>query len=292
MPMPARGYAALGAERTSGEGSSSESLLGAPGCGYGPQQPLPPQPAGWYRWVVALTMAFAGVLVLWTRTAQSVAIIPWVAECGWTDGQKQLQLSAFFYGYVGSMWLGPVLCNYLGGHRAFAGLVFFAIVSQVLGPLAGCDPLLADAVRVLVGIFEGPFYPAVAFLLSRWFTATEYSRAQLLMTVGATVGSLVGFPMSSLMCDRYSWRWAGSSSSSAGSLPPPPPTVAGPSRAAQLPQHLLQLPEGRMRRCPGCELVMSARISSTMPKALEGFWALVCCCAKSQFDCCLFRVRV
>ena len=168
---------------------------------------LPP-PTGFYRWLVVTLMATAGVLVIWTRTAQSVAIIPWMHECNWSDQQKQMQLSAFFYGYVGSMWLGPVLCTRLGGQAAFGAVTFFAVVSQALGPLAKCDYVAAGAVRVLVGAFEGPFYPCAAFVIGRWFTGSEYSRAQLMMTIGATVGSLVGFPMSAIMCAHMSWRWA------------------------------------------------------------------------------------
>jgi hypothetical protein len=57
-----------------------------------------PQPAGIYRWVVVSLMGLAGVLVIWTRTAQSVAILPWMDSCGWSSSQKQLQLSAFFVG--------------------------------------------------------------------------------------------------------------------------------------------------------------------------------------------------
>ncbi len=167
-----------------------------------------PPPAGLFRWVVVALMGLAGVLVIWTRTAQSVAIIPWAKECHWSNSQKQLQLSAFFYGYVGSMWLGPILCTRLGGHRAFGLIVVCAVVSQALGPLAGCNPVAAGAVRVLVGAFEGPFYPASAFVIGRWFTDSEYSRAQIIMTVGATVGSLVGFPASSTMCDQFNWRWS------------------------------------------------------------------------------------
>lgn len=52
----------------------------------------------------------------------------------------------------------------LAGHRAFGGLCFCAIVSQALGPAVECNALAAGAVRVLVGAFEGPFYPTVAFL--------------------------------------------------------------------------------------------------------------------------------
>lgn len=154
--------------------AASVTAASAPGC---------------YRWLVVLLMGLAGVLVLWTRTGQSVAIIPWSKECGWSDADKQMQLSAFFYGYVGSMWLGPVLSNAFGGHRAFGGIVFCAVVSQALGPLAGCNGEAAGAVRVLVGAFEGPFYPTVGFLLCRWFASSEYSRAQTIMVVGATGGA-------------------------------------------------------------------------------------------------------
>jgi ACS family sodium-dependent inorganic phosphate cotransporter-like MFS transporter 5 len=168
----------------------------------------PPQPIGLFRWLMVSLMGLAGVLVIWTRTAQSVAIIPWKQECNWSEAQKQMQLSAFFYGYVGSMWMGPVLCTRLGGHKAFGAVTFFAVISQALGPLAECDPYAAGAVRVLVGAFEGPFYPCAAYLIGRWFTESEYSRAQLVMTIGATCGSLVGFPLSSIMCTKMGWHWA------------------------------------------------------------------------------------
>ena len=39
--------------------------------------------AGRYRWWVNVLMFLAAVLVLWTRTNQSVAVIPWAKECKW-----------------------------------------------------------------------------------------------------------------------------------------------------------------------------------------------------------------
>jgi MFS family permease len=89
--------------------------------------------------------------------------------------------------YVGSMWLGPVLCTWLGGHAALGAVTCCAVVAQALGPLAHCHAGWAGAVRVLVGAFEGPFYPCTAFLVGRWFTESEYSRAQLVLTIGARI---------------------------------------------------------------------------------------------------------
>eukprot|EP01052_Picozoa_sp_SAG31_P022320 SAG31_NODE_1771_length_7309_cov_4.269626_5_plen_233_part_00 len=177
-------------------------LLGQP-----PEQQV--SKAGCYRWFVVFLMGIAAVLVLWTRTGQSVAIIPWVKECHWSSAEKQMQLSAFFYGYVGSMWLGPILCDRFGGHGAFGAVVFCAVISQALGPLCGCNKDAALAVRVLVGCFEGPFYPIVGFLLCRWFAGSEYSRAQTVMVVGAVCGSLVGFPASSMIVSSsLGWKYA------------------------------------------------------------------------------------
>ena len=46
--------------------------------------------AGRYRWWVNVLMFLAAVLVLWTRTNQSVAVIPWAKECKWCASPERL----------------------------------------------------------------------------------------------------------------------------------------------------------------------------------------------------------
>ena len=106
------------------------------------------------------------------------------------------------------MPVGALLCDRFGGYRTFGILCFLAIAGGGAAPLAGCNDFAAAAIRVAVGCCEGPFYVALSWLSGRWFVQTEYSRQQVMLSMGAAAGGLVGFPVSSAMVRLYSWQAA------------------------------------------------------------------------------------
>jgi len=119
---------------------------------------------GRLRWGITF-LCFAGVaLSLWSRTAESVAVIQWGEECGFQSQEKkeeQFQLSAFYYGYLVSMVGGGWLSGRFGGHVVMGGAVVGSCVVSALTPLSGCHVGLAAATRSSSLFISNIFSPLV-----------------------------------------------------------------------------------------------------------------------------------
>jgi len=115
-----------------------------------------PLPCASIRWRL-VALIFVGIAIaLWSRTAESVAVIIQAQDCGWNSGTEQVQLSSFYYGYAASIFSGGWLSKRFGGHRAMLFSVLGSCaVGAILTPLAGCDIYLAASSRTLSGLIQG-----------------------------------------------------------------------------------------------------------------------------------------
>lgn len=173
-----------------------------------------PQPRIALRWVMT-GLCFVGVaLSLWSRTAESVAVIQWGEECNFTESRnkdveaEQMQLSAFYYGYLISMLAGGWLSARFGGHVIFAAGVVGSCLASATTPLAGCHVGFAAGTRAAAGVCQGPVFPALSHLLGRWILSDERSTAVNWTNMGCYVGVLIAYPLSNWCCVHASWRWA------------------------------------------------------------------------------------
>lgn len=161
-------------------------------------------------------LCFVGVaLSLWSRTAESVAVIQWGEQCGFARTAKshdveaeQLQLSAFYYGYLISMLAGGWLSARFGGHVTFGAAVVGSCLAGALTPLGGCHVGLAAATRATAGVLQGPVFPALSHLLGRWILSDERSTAVNWTNMGCYTGVLIAYPVSNWLCLHVGWQWA------------------------------------------------------------------------------------
>jgi MFS transporter, ACS family, hexuronate transporter len=158
-----------------------------------------------YRWVVAGLIFFITLINFIDRSAISFVIEPLKREFSFTDTQFGMILSAFGVGYV-------LL-------TAFGGWLVDVFGSRIVWPLAAigwssCVGLLGFAegfwgfiiLRLLLGITEGPHFPAMSQSVSNWLPPSERARALSLGLVAIPISSVVGAPIASYLVSDFGWR--------------------------------------------------------------------------------------
>lgn len=123
---------------------------------------------------------------------------------------SDLKLSATTYGFVsGSFFLGYVLfqipANWvfqrLGIRRWFAVLLTAWGVAAA-APAFVTGPTGLVLTRILLGIAEAGFYPAVICYLGRWFPPQARARALALFLLAIPLANIVGMPLSSMLVEH------------------------------------------------------------------------------------------
>lgn len=77
-------------------------------------------------------------------------------EFDWSQSQKGLVLSSFFYGYITTQFIGGYVASKIGGNIIFGAGIGMTAILTLLTPLAakaGIGYLVA--IRVVEGVFEG-----------------------------------------------------------------------------------------------------------------------------------------
>jgi sugar phosphate permease len=158
-----------------------------------------------YRWVIASLIFFITLINFIDRSAISFVIEPLKQEFHFTDTQFGMILSAFGLGYV-------LL-------TAFGGWLVDTWGTRVVWPLAAvgwslCVGLLGFAVgfwsfiglRFLLGVTEGPHFPAMSRSISNWLPPSERARALSLGLVAIPLSSVIGSPITSYLVADFGWR--------------------------------------------------------------------------------------
>lgn len=159
-----------------------------------------------YRWFVATLIFFITLVNFIDRSAISFVIGPLKEEFGFTDTQFGMILSSFGVGYIFLTVYGGYMVDRWG--------------SRVVWPIAACAwsicvGLLGIAVgfwsfvgiRLLLGIAEGPHFPAITHTIGRWLSPAERARALSIGLVAIPLSAVVGSPICSYLVADYGWRF-------------------------------------------------------------------------------------
>jgi len=124
----------------------------------------------------------------------------------WDTKEQGLILGSFFYGYVATQILGGFLAEKYGGKWIYGIGTLCTAILTLLTPLAAEAGVgVFIALRVLEGLGEGVTYPAMHALMAKWLPLPERSRGVSLIAVGAQFGTLVSFPVSSVLSAHLGW---------------------------------------------------------------------------------------
>jgi len=95
------------------------------------------------------------------------------------------------------------LAERIGGKILFGGGVLVTAVLTLLTPVAARQSAyILIALRVLEGIGEGVTFPTMHALLSCWIPPLERSRSVTFIYSGAQLGTVIGIPLSGVLCDH------------------------------------------------------------------------------------------
>jgi len=164
-----------------------------------------PQGLTAYRWIVVILSFIIIIVNYMDRTAISYAIEPLKKEFGLTNTSFGLIGAAFSIGYTIMTLLGGIMVDRWGARRCWTGAAFAWSCST--GLLAGCTGFVhLFALRVSLGITEGPCFPAMTRAITDWLPVTERARASAICLAAVPLASVVGAPVISNLVANFGWR--------------------------------------------------------------------------------------
>ena len=149
-------------------------------------------------------LLFSGILVAYTlRVNISVAAQQMRTELNWTEDQKGLVLSAFYWGYA----LGQLPASYFAmfnGARVIFGLsVFIPSVLTLLFPVAAeTNFTLALFVRMMIGLVEACCFPSVFHFFPHWVPEQDKTFMVPAILSGVYLGEMIAFFFSGMIIDE------------------------------------------------------------------------------------------
>lgn len=158
-----------------------------------------------YRWVVATLIFLITLVNFIDRSAISFVIDPLKKEFHLTDTEFGFILSAFGLGYILLTVLGGWLVDVWGARRVWpAAAVVWSVFVGLLGLATGFWGFVA--LRFLLGVAEGPHFPAMTRSISNWLSPSERARALSLGLVAIPLSSVIGAPVTSYLVADFGWR--------------------------------------------------------------------------------------
>jgi sugar phosphate permease len=158
-----------------------------------------------FRWVITGLVFFITLVNFVDRSAISFVINPLKEEFHFNDTQFGMILSAFGVGYVLLTALGGWLVDVWGARIAWC---FAAVLWSICFGLLGFASSLGGFIglRFLLGVTEGPHFPAMSHTINRWLPPAERARAFSLGLVAIPLSSVVGAPLTSYLVNDFGWR--------------------------------------------------------------------------------------
>lgn len=158
-----------------------------------------------FRWILALVMFIISFSAYIDRVILSAATPALMEEFSFSKVDVGLLQTLFFSGYALMQIPGGMLAEFFKHRLVVAAATLCMSVFTVFTGL--CQSFLAFAfVRTLVGVGEGPLFPALSVFISRWFHNNEKAKASAFMSGGAFVGPMLGSAFTVLLIMTLGWR--------------------------------------------------------------------------------------
>ncbi|HTL68688.1 MAG TPA: MFS transporter [Lacunisphaera sp.] len=167
----------------------------------------PPPAFSRLRWAVIGFAFLATVLNYIDRQTLSVLAPTLRQECGITDAQYGLIISAFLGAYTVSNGISGAFVDRVGTKIGYAVFVLWWSVSSMLHAFAR-GPWSLGTFRLLLGVGEAGNWPAAVKIVSEWFPPQERTLAAGLFNSGAAIGAVVAAPLVAFLALHGGWRSA------------------------------------------------------------------------------------
>ncbi len=158
-----------------------------------------------YRWLIVTLAFLASIINYLDRTALSYAIGPIQEAYGLTNTDFGMIASAFGIGYLIMTVGGGVLVDTYGARKIWS---YFAILWSgaciCIGLATGFAWLFIF--RLLLGVAEGPNFPALTRVAADWLPPNERARALAFGLAAVPFASVIGAPLISHLIAVVGWR--------------------------------------------------------------------------------------
>jgi MFS transporter, ACS family, hexuronate transporter len=158
-----------------------------------------------YRWVIiALAFIALGITYL-DRVALAYAIEPLETAFHLTNAEFGLIASGFGFGYMIMTLIGGILVDKCGSHRIWSGAaIVWSFACAMLAFASGFWWLFLF--RILLGVAEGPSFPAMTRVAADWLMPKERARALAFALAAVPLSSVIGAPLISTLILAFNWR--------------------------------------------------------------------------------------
>ncbi len=159
-----------------------------------------------YRWVISGLIFFITLVNFIDRSSISFIIDSLKTEYGFSDSEFGYILSAFGAGYFLLTVLGGFLVDKFGARIIWPVAAFgWSLCVALLGFATGFWSFFL--LRFILGIAEGPHFPALSRSISQWLSPSERARALSLGLVAIPVSAVIGAPITSYLVADFGWRF-------------------------------------------------------------------------------------
>jgi len=159
-----------------------------------------------FRWKVMGFIFFAYMLNFMDRSALSYVIAPLQQEFGLNNAQFGLLYAAFGLSYLIMTLVGGILVDRFGPRRILSLFsALWSLVSAMMALTTGFFSILC--LRVLLGVAEGPAFPALTRVSADWLPQQERGRALAMSLAAIPLASVIGAPLISNLVIFFGWQW-------------------------------------------------------------------------------------
>ncbi|MEP9377307.1 MFS transporter [Aquabacter sp. CN5-332] len=159
-----------------------------------------------FRWVVIFLLFAITVVNYVDRAAISYAIPLMERDLGLSKADAGTILGAFGLGYAVTTLLGGFAVDRYGARLVLTlAAVLWSISIGLTAAATGFFALYAA--RVLLGVSEGPNFPALTGAVSRWLAPEERATALGNALVAVPIALAIGGPIVTQLLGALDWRW-------------------------------------------------------------------------------------
>lgn len=158
-----------------------------------------------YRWII-IGLAFLITLINYLdRSAIAYAREPLFKEFGFNNADYGRIAGAFGIGYMIMTTGGGILVDKWGSRKVWSGAaVLWSLCTALMG---ACSTLpLFFTVRSLLGIAEGPHFPALTRVVADWLPTAERARSTAIGLCAVPLASAIGAPIITQLIINFGWK--------------------------------------------------------------------------------------
>jgi sugar phosphate permease len=161
---------------------------------------------GKFRWIIVSLIAVITLINYIDRAAIGYADEAISKAIGINNAEWGMIGSAFSIGYLVLAFLGGFIVDRLGVKKTWSFSVIFWSIVTIMTALAGSF-LSFFFIRILLGLTEGPAFPATSRAVSRWLPSQERGKALgLIVGVGVPFSLMIGGPVVTQLLGHFGYK--------------------------------------------------------------------------------------